>query len=114
ANRYLTRIKYGNTKSLLIEPDVTKLSWLFEVAFDYGEGYFEEALPDVEGRIFASATLSPKGAWAARKDPFSRYRACFEIRTYRLCRRVLMFHHFAEELGTPDYLVRPTEFNYKE
>jgi RHS repeat-associated protein len=114
ANRYLTRIKYGNTKSLLIEPDVTKLSWLFEVAFDYGEGYFEEALPDVEGRIFASATLSPKGAWAARKDPFSRYRACFEIRTYRLCRRVLMFHHFAEELGTPDYLVRSTEFNHKE
>lgn len=32
----------------------------------------------------------------------------------RLCRRVLMFHHFPEELGTDDYLVRSTEFNYKE
>ncbi len=25
-----------------------------------------------------------------------------------------MFHHFAEELGTPDCLVRSTEFDYKE
>ena len=27
------------------------------------------------------------------------YRSGFEVRTYRLCRRVLMLHHFAEELG---------------
>jgi RHS repeat-associated protein len=114
ANRYLTRIKYGNTPSQLTEPDVTRLSWLFEVAFDYGEGYFEEALPDAEGRVFASATLTPAGAWPARQDPFSQYRSGFEVRTYRLCRRILMFHHFADELGAPDYLVRSTEFEYKE
>ena len=40
------------------------------------------------------------------------YRAGFEVRTYRLCQRVLMFHHFPDELGTPDYLVRSTEFTY--
>ena len=114
ANRYLTRVKYGNTQSLLIQSDVTKLSWLFEIAFDYGEGYFQSAMPDTEGRVFASATLAPAGTWPARQDPFSHYRSCFEIRTYRLCRRVLMFHHFADELGVPDCLVRSTGFSYQE
>ena len=114
ANRYVTRIRYGNTPSLLIEPDVTKLSWLFEVVFDYGEGYFPAAAPDPEGRVLVSATLSPAGTWPARQDPFSHYRSRFEIRTYRLCRRVLMFHHFDAELGQPDTLVRSTEFAYQE
>ena len=37
----------------------------------------------------------------------------FEVRTYRLCQRVLMFHHFPDEnLGTPDCLVRSTDFTY--
>src|SRR5262249_4878434 len=42
------------------------------------------------------------------------YRAGFEVRTYRLCRRVLMFHHFPGELGAQDYLARATEFAYRE
>jgi RHS repeat-associated protein len=113
ANRYLTRVKYGNTQSFLIQPDVTKLSWLFEVVFDYGEEYFRVAAPDADGRVFASATLSPSGTWPARQDPFSHHRSCFEIRTYRLCQRVLMFHHFESELGLPDCLVRSTEFSYQ-
>ena len=50
-----------------------------------------------------------------RQDPFSLFRSTFDIRTYRLCRRVLMFHHFPDELdGTADYLVRSTDFEYKE
>ena len=53
----------------------------------------------------------PRPAWPVRTDPFSSHRAGFEVRTYRLCRRVLMFHHFAE-LGIPDYLVRSTDFDY--
>lgn len=114
ANRYLTHIKYGNTQSLLTQPDVTKQSWLFEAVFDYGQGYFQAAAPDADGRVFASATLAPLGTWPVRQDPFSHYRACFEIRTYRLCRRVLMFHHFDTELGIPDSLVRSTEFTYQE
>jgi RHS repeat-associated protein len=114
ANRYPTRVKYGNQQSLLIQPDVTKLAWLFEVVFDYGEGYFQAAAPDAEGRVFASATLAPAGTWPARQDPFSRHRSCFEVRTYRLCQRVLMFHHFAVELGVPDCLVRSTEFSYQQ
>ena len=31
-----------------------------------------------------------------RPDPFSSYRSGFEVRTTRLCQRVLMFHHFPE------------------
>ena len=49
-------------------------------------------------------------AWPCRPDPFSTYRAGFEVRTYRLCRRVLMFHHFPDEAGVgADCLVRSTD-----
>ena len=37
----------------------------------------------------------------------------FEVRTYRLCQRVLMFHHFPGELGVgQNCLVRSTDFTY--
>jgi RHS repeat-associated protein len=114
ANRYLKRIRYGNKPSLLIQPDVAQLSWLFEVVFDYGEGHYQPQPTDPQGREFVAASLSANGTWSVRQDPFSSYRSCFEVRTYRLCRRVLMFHHFPDELGTPDYLVRATEFTYRE
>jgi RHS repeat-associated protein len=114
SNRYLTRILYGNTQPLLIQPDITRQSWLFEVVFDYGEGYYQPSPPDADGRVFVSATLTPAGTWPVRQDPFSHYRSRFEVRTYRLCQRVLMFHHFDTELRSPDYLVRATEFTYQE
>jgi RHS repeat-associated protein len=114
ANRYLKRVKYGNLPSLLVQSDITRMQWLFEVVFDYGEGHYEE-LPVNEGkRQYVRATKDKTQDWPVRKDPFSSYRAGFEVRTYRLCRRVLMFHHFPEELGVDDYLVRSTEFNYDE
>ena len=56
---------------------------------------------------------SDAGTWPARNDPFSSYRAGFEVRTYRLCQRVLMFHHFPGEPGVGrDCLVRSTDFTY--
>jgi RHS repeat-associated protein len=113
-NRYLKRIKYGNTPSLLLTGDVTALSWLFEVVFDYDEGHYESKPPDAEGRLCGSASIDPLRSWSVRKDPFSRERACFEVRTYRLCRQVLMFHHFQSELGVADYLVKATSFAYQE
>jgi hypothetical protein len=112
-NQYVKRIKYGNTPSLLATP-LAQLTWLFEVVFDYGEGHYTASPPDTNAQVFATASLSPTVSWPARQDPFSRYRASFEVRTYRLCQRVLMFHHFATELGTPDYLVRVTEFTYDQ
>lgn len=94
AQRYLKRIEYGNR----IPGDTS--AWLFEVVFDYGE--HDEAAPTpVDAR-----------PWPVRLDAFSTYRAGFEIRTYRLCRRALMFHRF-EELGPEPYLVRSTDLGYQ-
>ena len=129
ANRYLKGIQYGNRQPLLIDPtqpsfrqshvpapDFSTANWMFELVFDYGEGHYEETPPDGNARTFAAATLKPPpgGSWPVRLDPYSTYRSCFEVRCYRLCRRVLLFHHFPEELGANDYLVRSTEFKYNQ
>ncbi len=101
ANRYLKRIKYGNLVPRLMQPDVTQTDWLFEVVFDYGEHNSTDPKPD------------DSGVWSVRNDPFSSYRAGFEVRTYRLCQRVLMFHHFPNEANVgQDCLVRSLDFTY--
>lgn len=125
ANRYLKRVKYGNrtpnrglTSWQAIDP--TKLpndTWMFEVVFDYDEGHYVEAKPDADGRVFAQAKVEPPAGshWPVRQDPFSSYRAGFEVRTYRLCQRVLMFHHIPDlPTGEKGYdgLVRSTDFEY--
>lgn len=102
SNTYLKRIYYGNTVPVnRLNGELEAANrWLFEVVFDYGEHdsdshYNEQVL------------------WSCRKDPQSTYRSGFEIRTYRLCKRVLMFHHF-DELGSHPYLVASTNFDYEE
>ena len=111
SNRYLKRIHYGNRTPRVPLEDLSQRSdWLFEVVFDYGEHYTEDAA----GQPISIFLKDDQRPWSIREDPFSAYRARFEVRTYRLCQRVLMFHHFPDELGTPDYLVRATEFNYAQ
>jgi RHS repeat-associated protein len=124
ANRYPKRIRYGNrapnrNPATWQPTDPAQLpddTWMFEVVFDYGEGHYEEDVPDAQGRVFVRAQLDPPAGShrPVRQDPFSTYRAGFEVRTYRLCRRVLVFHHFPQELGIDDCLVRSTEFSYAE
>ncbi len=124
ADHYIKRIKYGNrtpNRDLTTweATDPTQLlitDWMFEVVFDYGEDYYLEDAPDAEGRIFGHAeSAEPLGSkWAMRQDPFSTYRPGFEVRAYRLCHRVMMFHNFPQELGIADCLVRSTEFTYVE
>jgi RHS repeat-associated protein len=111
ANRYLKRIRYGN-RAPLLDPggerprllsaaQLQNAGWMFEVVFDYGEHDTDAPLP------------GDTGPWSYRDDPFSTYRAGFEVRTTRLCRRVLMFHHFPGEDGVgTDCLVRSTDFTY--
>jgi hypothetical protein len=108
ANRYLKSIRYGNTRSHVDPAFPTReawrqtTGWLFEVVFDYGEHDPDEPLPN------------DSGDWICRNDPFSSYRAGFEVRANRLCQRVLMFHHFPlEDIGA-DCLVRSTDFAYRE
>jgi hypothetical protein len=118
-NRYLKRILYGNREPYLPRlsetapwptPAHTIESWFFETIFDYGEHY-----PETEPLSLSSLFVDDnERAWPVRQDPFSTYRSGFEVRTYRLCRRIMMFHHFPAELGTNDYLVRATTFTIAE
>lgn len=127
ANRHLKRVKYGNRApnrdmASWRPMDATQLpndTWMFEVVFDYGEGHYAEDAPDAEGRVYvqASSELAAGPRWSARQDPFSTYRSGFEVRTYRLCKRVLMFHHIPDlPTGEPgcDGLVRSTDFIYSQ
>jgi RHS repeat-associated protein len=101
-NAYLKRVHYGNRTPLTNRnpayADLAAISWLFEVVFDYGEHTTD--LPE------------EAASWTLRPDPFSTFRSGFEIRTYRLCQRVLLFHEIPEELGAPARLVRATELTY--
>ena len=122
ANRYIKRIFYGNRTSL-IDPDtglrprfltatrVAGADWMFEVVFDYGDHDPAAPAPDDDQAKWPSGTR--RYPWNLRPDSFSSYRAGFEVRTTRLCQRILMFHHFPAAPGVGrDCLVRSTDFNY--
>lgn len=115
AGTYIKRVRYGNTPSRLAPGYPAQVTWHFEAVFDYGDGHYSAAPADAQRRVFVTAAAqAPAGAtWPVRADPFSSHRAGFEVRTYRLCRRVLMFHRFAE-LGAEPVLVKSTDFAYRE
>jgi len=106
-NIYLKRIKYCNKVHFSrssIDPAnwesfLNGIEYLLEMVLDYGEHDTDNPQPDDD-----------KG-WLCRADAFSDYRAGFEIRTYRLCRRLLMFHHFSE-LGVTACLVNSMDMEY--
>jgi len=143
ANRYVKRILYGNracnrdlnTWRALDLSLLPRDTWMFEVVFDYGEAHYENidadpAKPEAEQHHYALVSPLPDLAWdavernwPARPDPFSSHRAGFEVRTYRRCWRILMFHHIPDlppsaDLPTGvegyDGLVRCTEFDYAD
>ena len=116
AQRYLKNIRYGNHTPYL--PNLTDTArpspqgaddsdaaanWFFEVVFDYGEHDEHAPMPNNHSQ----------NDWPCRPDPFSSYRSGFEVRTYRLCQRVLMFHHFPKEDIGANCLVRSTDFTYR-
>jgi RHS repeat-associated protein len=111
AARYLTHVKYGNCVSRLVQPDLSAMEWLFEVVFDYDQGRLLTPAGSASDVVLASSETAQ--GWAARPDPFSCYRAGFEVRTHRRCHRVLMFHRFAE-LGDKPCLVRSTDLDYDD
>jgi len=105
AQKYLKEVWYGNTVMFNPGDDINTLDFLFKVVFDYGEHDLDQP------------TLAEVNSWPAREDAFSNYRSGFEIRTRRLCRRVLMFHHFQGPefgLGPEPRLITSTDFFYKE
>jgi RHS repeat-associated protein len=124
AQQYLKRIHYGNHAPYLPRLKADQAwpkppgegEWYFEVVLDYGEHDKDKPQPSDKPGV--------GNPWPPRSDPFSSYRAGFEVRTYRLCRRVLMFHHFPDVAADPangiaaatgyEGLVRATEFTHKE
>jgi RHS repeat-associated protein len=103
ANRHLKSVRYGNSVSRLVERETPDRAWMFEVVLDYGE------------HDLANPTPAECQPWACRRDPFSTHRAGFEIRTYRLCQRLLIFHHFPDEpeIGA-NCLVRSLDLSYRQ
>lgn len=114
---YLRRIFYGNSGQPVGParsgthhrdgrlPFVRR--YLFEIVFDYGDRPAASPAP-AAGATASTPELTD--AWPRRGDAFSTFRAGFEIRTLRLCERVLMFHHFRELRGAT--LVKSTDFTY--
>ena len=107
-NTYLKRILYGNRLPHVTGEDLSaRKDWLFEVVLDYGEHNLLNPAPAPD----------PSLQWVTRADPFSEFRSTFEVRTYRLCQRVLMFHHFPDPVrGQTGYngLVRSTDVSYDQ
>jgi RHS repeat-associated protein len=127
ANRYLKHIYYGNRTPLLdsgghrprflnkaeIDAQIVNARWMFEIVFDYGDHDSKAPKPNDDTKSDSTGNLTYP--WNYRPDAFSSYRSCFEIRTTRLCQRVLMFHHFPGESGVGrDCLVRSTDFTYSD
>ena len=107
AQRYIKSVSYANRTPYA--PDLTKAvpialptDWCFQLVFDYGEHDLANPTPD-----------DTKQPWLCRLDPFSSYRATFEVRNYRLCRRALMFHSFSDQpaIGL-NCLVRSTDLTH--
>jgi RHS repeat-associated protein len=107
AQRYIKHVLYGNRTPYFPDLTATKpvalpTDWCFELVFDYGEHDLANPVPQETGVL-----------WDCRLDAFSTYRSTFEVRTYRLCRRALMFHHFGAEINVGlNCLVRSTDLAY--
>ena len=104
--RHIKSISYGNRTpyfpDLNASPVALPSDWFFQLVFDYGDHDLQNPDPQDTGL-----------PWSCRFDPYSTYRSTFEIRTYRLCRRVLLFHHFADQpnIGL-NCLVRSTDLSH--
>jgi len=92
SQRYLKRVHYCNAAPFVAD------DFLMELVFDYGE-HATQATPD------------ETQDWPVRSDPFSTYRPSFEVRTYRLCRRALMFHRLSADRAP--LLVKSTDLEYE-
>ncbi|ODS24076.1 hypothetical protein AB835_05485 [Candidatus Endobugula sertula] len=108
---YLRQIFYGNTEASHILyswddswPDDTS-GWLFSVVLDYGEH---------NQQTDQLAQWQTQGRWSARQDAFSDYQYGFEVRCHRLCRQVLLFHHYPDGQNAIPMNVRRLRLTYDE
>ncbi len=102
AGRYLSAVRYGN---YVDAAGVERFG--FQVLFDYGNYDLSRLTP-------ADPAVAPNQSWPTRPDPFSTYRAGFEIRSYRRCRAVLVTHDFPDQLGAGPTLAAAVRLEYDE
>jgi RHS repeat-associated protein len=119
SQNYLKRIRYGNlipfnsrdsnaAEKILTNP-IVDIDYFFMVVFDYGE----HGVSKGQDELITEDIYKETKQWESRPDPFSSYRAGFEIRTHRRCKRVLMFHNAIP--GEPEpVLVKSTDFLYRQ
>jgi RHS repeat-associated protein len=107
---YPKRILYGNRVPFAAGDAIpADPGFRFQSVFDYGE-HADAPFTDLGGgQLGFAANPQPldSGTWHVRPDAFSSFRSGFEIRTWRRCRRVLLFHAFDE----PE-LVRSLDLTY--
>lgn len=99
-NSYPEKILYGNKTAYKKFGDAfpAQTDYMFSTVFDYGE-------------YNTNSPFDKINSWSYRPDAFSRYGAGFEIRTTRLCKRILFYHHFT---GPNEYdgLVKSINIEY--
>lgn len=101
AQRLLKRVRYTNDAPLGVDDDDTDATWCFEVVVDYGDHTSADA-PQTDA----------DQSWPVRADPYSSCRPGYDVRTYRLASRFLVFHRFAE-LGAEPVLVRSVDLTHR-
>ncbi|MFL5739893.1 MAG: SpvB/TcaC N-terminal domain-containing protein [Flavisolibacter sp.] len=99
-NLYLSTVHYGNRAAYkkFLDPLPPVGDYLFSLQFDYGQ-------------YSVNSPYTAIRDWDYRTDAFSDYKSGFEVRVTRLCKRVLLFHHFT---GSNEYdgLVKSIDFGY--
>ncbi|HYF32993.1 MAG TPA: SpvB/TcaC N-terminal domain-containing protein [Chitinophagaceae bacterium] len=101
AQKYLSHLLYGNYVN-----HAGAETFAFEIVFDYGEHDLSNL-----GQPGADPYATPF-TWQCRPDPFSSFRSGFEIRTYRRCLNILLFHRFENENNDKPFLVFRTALDY--
>lgn len=99
-NIYLEKVLYGNKTPYLKFGDTipAESDFMFQTVFDY-----DTLLPgDLVDKI---------NQWDFRNYAFSEYKSGFEMRTTKLCKRILLFHYF-DELLVGSALVKSLNLNY--
>ena len=108
AQIYLSTISYGNLTPYVPNwsqtgaASVPPTAFAFIVALDYGD------------RTATAPGIARQQPWPVRPDPFSNYRAGFELRTYRRVQRILFFNNFPNEAVGANRLVRSLDLTYSD
>ena len=109
AQTYLKTIQYGNLQPYFPDwtaPQETRAPDRLDVLAWSSTTATTRAMPPAP---------QPDQPWPLRPDPFSTYRAGFEVRTYRRVQRLLFFNNFpGEPTAGADCLVRSLDLVYSD